>query len=591
MRLLYIVLIVSLGNDALAELIDTRLTSDTVLDSSCARLMRGWLQRCRAEHSHCPQYDAEHELPTRVLDVGTVGDQPFLIVSSGRWGTWVALSHCWGRLLEVKTTRSNLRAHCDGVGLALSELPPTFEDAVRITRKLGFRYLWIDALCIVQDDQDDWRREAVRMRDIYGNAAVTIAAEACTDNSIGILRSMKEWRLPRDELFHTTCHSTEKDIRGQLYFRVDHRQYNGLKSRGNLSTRAWTMQEELLSPHVLRFSSQQVIWNCSGATWSEWDTEHRDHYMWDFARKTHASLQNFPVATADYEVIPSDKERQQLLEFWYMEVINYYVGRELTYRTDRLIAVDGIAEEVRSRMAGSDYAAGIWYQDGDQNSPDLHKGLAWSVPVGGAKTNEEQYIAPSWSWAQVNFSSSPQSGQHHFLYHAKLLKSFIPLTDAIKITTHTIHPSSTSLIRTKTPSERSLLKITSQYVNICSCGFPRQFLDARGSDRDRDYYYMFDRISEKHNAQFNWLGLKAVGESTCASMGKDQTHRRLVYVQLGRWVPDKYDDWHISMIVALILEEIGTALESLYRRVGLALITVDPKEETDTWPVQCFSVV
>lgn len=102
---------------------------------------------------------------------------------------------------------------------------------------------------------------------------------------------------------------------------------------------------------------------------------------------------------------------------------------------------------------------------------------------------------------------------------------------------------------------------------------------------------MFDRISEKHNAQFNWLGLKAVGQSTCASMGKDQTHRRLVYVQLGRWVPDKYDDWHISMIVALILEEIGTALESLYRRVGLALITVDPQEETDTWPVQCFSVV
>lgn len=589
--MLWAILTICAGNDALANLIKTRLTSDTVLDPTCTEMMQGWLERCRTDHALCPKYDTEHELPTRVIDVGDAGDVPVLVVSNGRWGTWVALSHCWGRRLEVKTTRTNLQAHCEGRGLALIDLPRTFEDAIRITRELGIRYLWIDALCIVQDDQEDWAREAVRMRDVYGNAAVTIAAEACTDNTIGILKSMKEWRFPSDKLLHTACHSDERNIRGRLYFRTNHRKYNNWKSRGNLSTRAWTMQEELLSPHVLRFGSQQVIWNCSMATYSEWAPEHNDQNLWDFASKTYRSLQDIPVASSDFEVIPSGKDRQQLLEFWYMEVVNYYIGRGLTYKTDRLIAIDGIAEEVRNRMVAFDYAAGIWYQDGYQHSADIHKGLAWSVPVGGAKTNEEQYIAPSWSWAQINVFSNPEFGQHNFVYQSKLLKLFTPLTEEINISTYTIQPSSTSSIPINEPIERLLLKVKSQYLDVCSCLVPGWFLDARYSDPEGDYHWKFDRISERHNAQLNLIGLKAIKDRACESIGRDKSHRRLVYVQLGRWSPDDSDDRRIPVIIALILEEAGTALEILYRRVGLAVITVDPRKETEPWPIQCFPII
>lgn len=577
--------------DDLGSLIQTRPTFESVLASGCTGMMRGWLKRCKKEHKTCPKQDVQHELPTRLLDVGSSTSDPFLMVSNGRWGTWAALSHCWGRRLRIKTTNSNLNAHCEGFGLKLDELSPTFQDAVRITRELGIKYLWVDALCIIQGDTDDWEKEAKRMDYIYSNATVTIAAEASPDSTIGILRSMEQSRSPQSMRANSLCHSETKGLRGKLHFRIDDRKYKGRTSRGCLSTRAWTMQEEILSPRILRFAEQQVIWKCSEAYWSEWNPEHSELELWDFTDKLHNSLKNFPRLDSDYTIVPSDKQKQQLLIFWYMNVINYYIGRDITYKSDRLIAIEGIANEIRSRMVAIDYEAGIWYEDGHEHSADIHKGLTWSVPVGNARTNEQPYIAPSWSWAQLNVSGASEFGQHNFVYNISLLESLTPLTDTINVTSYVVNPSTTSSVTTAKSSKRSLLKVQGRCLEVCSHIVPSPFLDERAPDPDRDYYYKFDRIREKHNSNLNLIGLKALMDRKCTAIGKQEGHRRYMYLQIGRWEPHQWDDRSTPVIVALILEEIGTKLEMFYRRVGRALITVDPELEIEPWSTQSVSIL
>jgi hypothetical protein len=104
----------------------------------------------------------KRQLPSRVIDVGDSSgvQEPYLLADTVAIPptAYVALSHCWGGIIPVRTLRANLAAHQRA--LSLASLPRTFRDAVTLTRRLNFRYLWIDSLCIIQDDSDDWARES-----------------------------------------------------------------------------------------------------------------------------------------------------------------------------------------------------------------------------------------------------------------------------------------------------------------------------------------------------------------------------------------------------------------------------------------------
>ncbi|KAK3938227.1 heterokaryon incompatibility, partial [Diplogelasinospora grovesii] len=95
----------------------------------------------------------------------------------------VALSHCWCKHRLLTTRKENISEHCKEIQFA--SLPETFQDAVTVTRTLGVQYLWIDSLCIIQDDPDDWRRGSVQMGSIYRDAAITIAASGAKDGTEG----------------------------------------------------------------------------------------------------------------------------------------------------------------------------------------------------------------------------------------------------------------------------------------------------------------------------------------------------------------------------------------------------------------------
>jgi Heterokaryon incompatibility protein (HET) len=153
--------------------------------SSIAEILRHWIEKCCNSHSRCQPWKGA-QLPTRVIDVGCSdgSEEPRLYNSRGESGGYVALGHCWGGKLPLKTTTSNLNSHCRSI--PLSNLPPTFRDAVLVTRAIGLQYLWIDALCIIQDSKDDWEAESLVMNDVYSAAHLVLVAVDGFDTSHGL---------------------------------------------------------------------------------------------------------------------------------------------------------------------------------------------------------------------------------------------------------------------------------------------------------------------------------------------------------------------------------------------------------------------
>lgn len=115
------------------------------------------IENCVLNHRSCARSSLS-KLPTRVLDVK---DRVFLHQSHGKRATYIALSHCWGQRPHIRAIISNLAAREREI--PWSFLPILFQGAVTITRQLGIHYLWIDALCIVQDDGIDWQMESAKM--------------------------------------------------------------------------------------------------------------------------------------------------------------------------------------------------------------------------------------------------------------------------------------------------------------------------------------------------------------------------------------------------------------------------------------------
>jgi hypothetical protein len=129
--------------------------------------LQEWIKNCDSEHTTCHGGDIP-QLPSRVIDIGTSSSfQNIKLVepSGGQRATYIALSHCWGRSPPFITTRDNL----DDMkrGIPIEKLPATFKDAIFVSHAVGIRYLWIDSLCIVQGDREDWERESSRMGEIY----------------------------------------------------------------------------------------------------------------------------------------------------------------------------------------------------------------------------------------------------------------------------------------------------------------------------------------------------------------------------------------------------------------------------------------
>jgi len=138
------------------------------------------VQHCLSHHSCGDNTRASPVLPTRALYIGEGLDNVRLVEGAGRQAPYVCLSHCWGSVQPLKTTLSNAHHHFKSIPWAA--IPRLFQDALLVTERLGVGYVWIDSLCIIQDDVADRVRESKTMSDVYENAHVTISATSAQDS-------------------------------------------------------------------------------------------------------------------------------------------------------------------------------------------------------------------------------------------------------------------------------------------------------------------------------------------------------------------------------------------------------------------------
>ncbi|KAH8731712.1 heterokaryon incompatibility protein-domain-containing protein [Phaeosphaeriaceae sp. PMI808] len=335
----------------------------------------------------CNNRDAKSEttLPTRLLYVGDSNPNVLCLYCPTQRDRmkYVALSHCWGENPPKKdsprfcTTDDNIEARLKW--FMFSELPKTFRDAVRVTRELGIQYLWIDSLCIIQWNTEDWKHEADRMEGVYASAYCTIAATSAVDSEEGFLKRNvnNECVLVQDASSRQIYICADTDGSNN---HVDIDDFDDHVEKARLNTRAWVMQERVLSRRTIHFSDKQMYWECGEGVYCETLTRLESTY-----RKTYFMLDpNFP----DRLLASGDKRTVEFIHF----LSEAYSKRHLTKKTDRRIAISGLEARIaRARWCQSRY--GIF-----ENF--LHRNLLWQRSDGDKmeRIRYESGVVPSWSW-------------------------------------------------------------------------------------------------------------------------------------------------------------------------------------------------
>ncbi|KAK4227172.1 heterokaryon incompatibility protein-domain-containing protein [Podospora fimiseda] len=322
-------------------------------------------------------------LPKRVLDLRKFGSEGklCLLETAGYQNqehTYACFSYCWGAKNACITTATTLTSHLKDIPWA--GLPQTYKDAIQVASALELRFLWIDALCIIQGDQRDWEYYAAAMANIYGNSLLVISAVDASDVTQGFLRQPRTLanileintvfaRKTLDHIWLESSIISGNDRIGQV----------------PLWSRGWCLQEEILAPRLLSFYGDKFFFKCAsgyyhcecgfhlGGSWEE-------HWRID------------PIKTIFYNTsITFDPTRAN--DHW-TEIREAYSMRKLTVPTDKLPALSGLAREIQKKYK-LEYLAGHWKDD------DLFASLCWKPRPGQPEAHgcvTSPYIAPSWSW-------------------------------------------------------------------------------------------------------------------------------------------------------------------------------------------------
>lgn len=373
-----------------------------------------WLKECEAgvAHGHAmclPDELSQLQIPTRLLKIvqERAGFKVKLEQVYGETPRYATLSHCWGKYQPLRTTKENLDHHVKEI--EWSSLPRTFQDAVMISHGLGINYLWIDSLCIIQDNEADWAKEAARMKDIFARSYVTLAAAVGRDSRDGL--------FPR-ELEAVSTGKEENSRRCARYT---------VWIESVLCTRAWVMQERLLSRRTLYFYEEEVLLECpsdlrcqcsgqastlSTLTYQEYALTFGDarqcidddsiFYRFTQARRHmndssgHQRLHK--KETRQLAPCSSEEAIFALATLW-DELLEQYCQRKITKLSDRLPALAGIAAVFADGGAFGAYASGLW------DGLFLPLMLWYIEPTKSAKleppSEADPALAPSWSWASV----------------------------------------------------------------------------------------------------------------------------------------------------------------------------------------------
>lgn len=344
-----------------------------------------WVSSCvdskSDQHAGCSK-TRENIAPLRLLDVMD-GDTVRLVETEGLILNYAILSYCWGpstAMVVARTLKSNISMRM--AAFPFSSLPPTLQDGITAARKLKIQYIWIDSICIVQDS-DEWLTESKRMMSYYEHACLTIIPIVCSSADQGFLGPRPRWI----NKWLTGTWVGQPD-RG-LHFYYPHWEHvDDEATNSTWGTRAWTFQERLLSVRTVYFGRNGIRFECRGAVYQEVNRSksEQDNMRTFLASPNHHS--------------PEWDNIEKVRSLWYL-MVSEYVERQLTFESDRLIALSGVAQKFGIFFDGRDeYISGFWKND-------LCHGLCWRSWIGWSRKLRDTWSLtkslsfPSWSWCSM----------------------------------------------------------------------------------------------------------------------------------------------------------------------------------------------
>lgn len=398
-----------------------------------------WIQHCEDFHGCYQAQQTNMFLPTRLVEVVKGSDKLRLrdsdqLPPETRYAT---LSHCWGGMVACQLLKENMSSFKDDIPFSI--LPRTFQDAVDILKALHIRHIWIDSLCIIQDSSSDWEFEASRMSKVYTNSYISLAATASQNAQEGLFRTREPSYIrsccyqphQRNTASRTyVSNSRQAAVRWEC---VDPSDWVTAIVEAPLNSRAWVYQERALAPRILHFASREIFWECNHMRASEtfpdglpkqYSVPQQKNLLDSYVREKNAQAGVVVEATSlgrfldKLVIIPRGDESP--LDLWTL-IVEDYSATQLTYATDKLVAVSALAEiffrDYKDKFLGpvvrssggfisdseemiesSDvrHLAGLW-------SHQLPEQLLWSVksPMLPTTVGPAPYVAPSWSWASI----------------------------------------------------------------------------------------------------------------------------------------------------------------------------------------------
>ena len=366
------------------------MSGDTLSDQAI-RFLKTSLKRCLDEHPECRQPATTY--PTRLVRIEIPEDPAkyqecriYLEESSTSTnGPYFTLSHCWGGQVPVQLTATSepeLRA-----GLRVHSLPKTFQEAVYVCQRLNVEYLWIDSLCIFQDNIGDWAAEAGQMHQVYAHAQCNIAATGASDSSAGL-------SFKRNDLAHQPFQISLGTSKRRYWVSPFH--WSSLTIMSSpLNRRAWVMQERFLSNRIIHFATSGVYWECR-----EYQTVEAPLTSQRWGKALFMEDAQLKRALRFYRTRSSHPDLLDFIYALWQSKVKAYTECGITNEKDKLVALNGITRQIYEHT-GKSIVCGMW-------EDELLQELLWEHDQLSRKSVHPlaEWRAPSWSWASADYELS-----------------------------------------------------------------------------------------------------------------------------------------------------------------------------------------
>ncbi|ORY09988.1 heterokaryon incompatibility protein-domain-containing protein [Clohesyomyces aquaticus] len=412
----------------------SKLSKNRLLNSSWVRssnvdyeLIESWLHHCDSRHERCQHNETELHgwagVKIRLIDV-----HEQRIVHGNLAYPFFALSYVWGGVDRLRATVGNIAALEQAGSLRdrAASIPRTVHDAMKLVAHLGQRYLWVDSLCIVQDDKADKHDQISMMHEIYAAAYCTIVQHSGRDANAGLPGIRPGSRSPLATKIH---------VGNDILIATANYATPGVLTSSIHSTRGWTHQEVLLSTRCLHFFDKQLTfvckeewaqdWNASVTLEDEGERDHerskhstsdRSHYSAEELQKLEKQKRVHGSArTAELTLVPalvlwqinpissywgfkeltkSDSADLAWLRYFeiFARILTEYTSRSLSFESDTLAAFQGLEGAIRK-----DHDIRFYY---GLPSVSFDHALLWvNLGSGGKRQCNPEQPFPSWSWA------------------------------------------------------------------------------------------------------------------------------------------------------------------------------------------------